>query len=265
MNKKNILIVSILILIIVAALIVWRYLPVIKNLIEKPVAKETQEREACKNLCGDGICQEFVCEAVGCPCAETKDNCLQDCNKEQEKNKEEACIAAGGKVAKNSCCKAVADFPNLCLIGACGCSPANSKEIKVCDCGAGKCFNGKECVGQEKGSLDETPISSEVVTSRQDPLEKTVYYYIRNRFDFPVAIELTQPLPSNAKVLSFSQNGGLATENAVVWQHALPLNEKITFSLNLKYSDSNIKIPSARLLIYYQNFDKALEYQVPER
>ena len=107
MNKKNILIVSILILIIVAALIVWRYLPVIKNLIEKPVAKETQEREACKNLCGDGICQEFVCEAVGCPCAETKDNCLQDCNKEQEKNKEEACIAAGGKVAKNSCCKAV--------------------------------------------------------------------------------------------------------------------------------------------------------------
>ena len=33
----------------------------------------------CKNLCGDGQCQEIVCMAVGCPCAESEASCPQDC------------------------------------------------------------------------------------------------------------------------------------------------------------------------------------------
>lgn len=33
----------------------------------------------CEDLCGDGICQEIVCEAIGCPCAETPESCPQDC------------------------------------------------------------------------------------------------------------------------------------------------------------------------------------------
>jgi putative hemolysin len=33
----------------------------------------------CKDLCGDGVCQEIVCLAVGCPCSETKESCPQDC------------------------------------------------------------------------------------------------------------------------------------------------------------------------------------------
>jgi len=33
----------------------------------------------CKDLCGDGICQEIVCLAIGCPCSENKTNCPQDC------------------------------------------------------------------------------------------------------------------------------------------------------------------------------------------
>jgi hypothetical protein len=33
----------------------------------------------CVNKCGDGTCQEIVCLAVGCPCAETKITCPQDC------------------------------------------------------------------------------------------------------------------------------------------------------------------------------------------
>ena len=35
--------------------------------------------EVCKDLCGDGICQEIVCMAVGCPCPETPESCPQDC------------------------------------------------------------------------------------------------------------------------------------------------------------------------------------------
>ncbi len=33
----------------------------------------------CKNLCGDGICQEIVCLAIGCPCSETAETCPEDC------------------------------------------------------------------------------------------------------------------------------------------------------------------------------------------
>ena len=33
----------------------------------------------CKDLCGDGECQETVCMAVGCPCAESAATCPQDC------------------------------------------------------------------------------------------------------------------------------------------------------------------------------------------
>lgn len=35
---------------------------------------------ACKDLCGNGRCEEIVCMAVGCPCAETKASCPQDCS-----------------------------------------------------------------------------------------------------------------------------------------------------------------------------------------
>ncbi|MEM4215472.1 MAG: DUF333 domain-containing protein [Candidatus Anstonellales archaeon] len=33
----------------------------------------------CKDMCGDGTCQEVVCMAVGCPCPETPETCPQDC------------------------------------------------------------------------------------------------------------------------------------------------------------------------------------------
>ncbi len=35
--------------------------------------------QLCVNKCGDGVCQEIVCQASGCPCAETKDSCAVDC------------------------------------------------------------------------------------------------------------------------------------------------------------------------------------------
>ncbi len=62
---------------------------------------------------------------------------------------ERACLASGGIVRNAPCCKSAGDFPNLCLIGACGCSPDNSHEVKVCDCGSDKCFDGAKCVKTE--------------------------------------------------------------------------------------------------------------------
>jgi len=41
--------------------------------------KKDSSNSFCKDLCGDGICQEIVCLALGCPCPENKDTCPQDC------------------------------------------------------------------------------------------------------------------------------------------------------------------------------------------
>lgn len=67
--------------------------------------------------------------------------------------KEQSCINSGGTVSTSLCCKSTSDFPNLCLIGPCGCSPDNSHEIKICDCGPDKCFNGNECVIIEEDEI----------------------------------------------------------------------------------------------------------------
>jgi len=34
----------------------------------------------CVDRCGDGICQEIVCLATGCPCSENPQTCPQDCH-----------------------------------------------------------------------------------------------------------------------------------------------------------------------------------------
>lgn len=40
---------------------------------------ELEGRKPCTDLCGDGVCQEIVCMAIGCPCAESAQSCPQDC------------------------------------------------------------------------------------------------------------------------------------------------------------------------------------------
>ena len=61
------------------------------SLIEKPLPQEPSDdgeklpdqqfpnEGFCENQCGDGQCDEIVCQAEGCPCAETPENCPQDC------------------------------------------------------------------------------------------------------------------------------------------------------------------------------------------
>lgn len=50
------------------------------NQVKEKLMERFQNRERkCKNLCGDNQCQEVVCQAIGCPCAETKATCPQDC------------------------------------------------------------------------------------------------------------------------------------------------------------------------------------------
>lgn len=98
MNKKLLLILSVSILTL--ALLVfftatgWNYFTQkesgkcgdgICDSIEKnkgicPDDCEKKPEGTCKDLCGDGTCQEVVCLAVGCPCAETFESCSEDCD-----------------------------------------------------------------------------------------------------------------------------------------------------------------------------------------
>ena len=39
---------------------------------------------ACRDLCGDGTCQQFICLAANCPCHETATNCPADCSGKSE-------------------------------------------------------------------------------------------------------------------------------------------------------------------------------------
>lgn len=43
------------------------------------VKKPTGRVKACEDRCGDGQCQEIVCMAIGCPCAESHSSCPKDC------------------------------------------------------------------------------------------------------------------------------------------------------------------------------------------
>jgi hypothetical protein len=56
------------------------------------------------------------------------------------------CAAQGGAVSTQLCCGATGDFPNLCGVGACSCAPSSSHVVKICTCGAGKCWDGAGCV-----------------------------------------------------------------------------------------------------------------------
>jgi len=64
--------------------------------------------------------------------------------------KQKACLDSGGTVETDTCCQSAGDFPNSCLIGACGCSPASSHQVKTCECGQGKCFDGNSCVSASR-------------------------------------------------------------------------------------------------------------------
>lgn len=78
-------------------------------------------------------------------------NAIENSSKVIEKaggktNKEKSCLNSGGTLTTASCCQTANNFPNTCLIGACGCSSDNSRQVKICDCGEGKCFDGEKCV-----------------------------------------------------------------------------------------------------------------------
>lgn len=107
----------------------------------------------CVNAAYKPDCKDTICSLVCAPgtmdCGQGNCDCVNnECKaiiKTPLSEKEQTCINSGGTVGTFLCCQSIGDFPNTCVIGACGCSPTNSHEVKVCDCPAEKCFDGNTC------------------------------------------------------------------------------------------------------------------------
>ena len=82
--------------------------------------------------------------ASGCDAGKDEDAMTSDA----DAGPADGCSASGGTVTTSHCCASVADFPNTCAIGACGCALAASHNVKACECPDGECFDGEHCVAR---------------------------------------------------------------------------------------------------------------------
>lgn len=98
---------------------------------------------------------------------------------------------------------------------------------------------------------------------REDNREKSLYIYVENPFDYPVNIKLEQPIPGNASVLDYSENGK-ESDSVIVWDYSMRNREELFFSVDFKFNDDNTIIPAPKLTIYSAQFDEPLEFTLPE-
>jgi len=130
-----------------------------KNLIKKyrPILKKKPSEKICKDLCGDGICQEVVCMAVGCPCPETAESCPEDCKKVKKECGKEGQLPVNGVCCEGLVKKGDAKINKkteeclymrhlICL--KCGDGECNSKYENKCNC-------PEDCKKEEKTCLEK--------------------------------------------------------------------------------------------------------------
>jgi hypothetical protein len=64
------------------------------------------------------------------------------------------CTSTGGQINTGLCCTSAGDFPDSCMIGACGCSPTSSHTVATCTCPNGGCFSTKTGCGGTDAAQD---------------------------------------------------------------------------------------------------------------
>jgi hypothetical protein len=113
-----------------------------------------------------------------------------------DNTKQKACLDSGGTIRSSTCCQSASNFPNSCAIGACGCAPTSSHQVKTCDCGEGKCFDGNSCVSA--GSKSSLPItqydqSSNVPAGWKTYLNTDYGFEVKYPVDWTISTENIQP------------------------------------------------------------------------
>jgi len=171
MSKTLIAIIAIVVIVIVGY---WIYqLISASQEITEAEAKNCEVNSDCVVFGEDGDCNcgcfnknyqwkkegDCFCAAPkSCKCVNGK--CEGVFEEEPVVSTEEACVNSGGEITTSLCCEATGDYPNLCLVGPCGCSPENSHQVKICDCEEGKCFDGNTCVPDDKNFLEEIEVNA---------------------------------------------------------------------------------------------------------
>jgi hypothetical protein len=67
------------------------------------------------------------------------------------------CQDTGGSVESASCCAGAPDFPDTCVIGPCSCSPSFSRQVQLCRCSDGQCWNGSHCADRATPTVTAAP------------------------------------------------------------------------------------------------------------
>jgi len=100
----------------------------------------------------------------------------------ESNSRAQICINSGGTITASQCCESVGDFPGNCAIGACSCAPEYSREIKVCNCGEGKCFNGFKCTTREEAEKELLRKSEEIKEPKEQEKQSEIprSYHIKN-------------------------------------------------------------------------------------
>ena len=63
------------------------------------------------------------------------------------------CVDSGGTISTRLCCLGARPFPNTCRFGPCACPPDVSEPVRVCECGAGRCYDDSSLGGCVDGEL----------------------------------------------------------------------------------------------------------------
>lgn len=84
------------------------------------------------------------------------------------------CVATGGTISMAPCCGTAPDFPDTCRVGACGCSPANSKSTPTCVCPAGSCFTRETgCSESGRPPRPERDAAADALVAVDTPQDST--------------------------------------------------------------------------------------------
>jgi len=203
----------------------------------------------CKDLCGDGICQEIVCQTLGCPCAETTENCQKDCKKEAETS----CAKEGEKVNRNpligpisqKCCQNLVEWResksySICLKpvkeGIIIESPKENEKIK----------NPLKIRGKARGNwFFEGEFTAELYDENENYLGKAILtakdnWTTEDFVMFEGVLEFFNPKTDFGKLRFLSSNPS-----------GLPEHQKI-FELPIQFESPTFK----KVLLYYYNPEK---------
>jgi putative hemolysin len=178
----------------------------------------------CKDLCGDGICQEIVCMTIGCPCPETKENCPIDCGGKTEVN----CAKEGEKVNRNpligptdqKCCEGLVEVRESRSYSVC----KKAQKVLLYYYNPEK---DKDKAGNIKCSRDGLVAIERLIPVSPTPIEDTIELLLKGKENLTEE-ELAQGITTEFPLDGFKlKSVNLKSDGTLILEFEDPLNKTI--------------------------------------